>query len=532
MVGPTAAATAAGATTAGATTGGWTEGYVGGIDYIRAVYRDWSPALLCFALTLGGWRPPEALRTGRFVMTEPGCGHGLTTALLAAAHPAARFEAMDFNPSHIAGTRRLAADAGLANALFLEESFADYARREGPPLDAVALHGVWSWVSAENRAILLGLLRRRLAPGGVVFVSYNALPGTLPHMPLRRLLVERCAADSGPLPERIARAIDFAARMAGRGGGWLANTDGVVERIEQLRHKSANYIAHEYLNADWTAFYHGDVAREMAAAKLEFAGAAVPMEQLDDLVLSPVQRDLAAEAADPAQAETLRDMMSNRSFRRDLFVKGGERLSPAERRSLLGATRFTLLVEPDDLPETASTPAGRLTFPPALYRPLAEALAGEPRSLEELLALPALARQDEARDGQAVLRALVLLTSLTLAAPVMPEDGSAERREQAARFNAAALERHRFGETPGQLASPLLGAGVPVSRIEALFLLAERLGEDPAALAWRQLSADGIRLGRDGEACVGDEANRAELARRHSGFAARRRPLLERLGAT
>lgn len=505
---------------------GWTEGYVGGIDYIRAVYRDWSPALLCFALTLSGWRPPEALRRGRFTMAEPGCGHGLTSALLAGAHPAARFEAMDFNPSHIAGVRRLAADAGLTNAEFLEESFAEYARRDGPMLDVVALHGVWSWVSAENRKILLEVLRRRLAPGGVVFVSYNALPGTLAHMPLRRLLVERCAEGDGPLPDRIARAVEFAARMAAQGGGWFANTEGVVERIEQLRHKSPNYIAHEYLNGDWTAFYHADVARELAGAKLEFAGAAVPMEQLDDLTLSPAQQALASEARDPAQAETLRDVMTNRSFRRDLFVKGGERLGPAERRALLGATRFTLLVATDDLPEVASTPVGRLPFPRALYHPLAEALAEGPQGLNALLARPALA----ARGEEAVLRALVLLTSLSLAAPVMPDDGFAERKTSSDRFNAAVLERHRFGDTPGQLASPLLGAGVPVSRIEALFLLAARQGEEPAAFAWRHLSADGIVLGRDGERCEGDDANRAELARRHAVFAQRRLLLLQGLG--
>ncbi|KAA0582965.1 class I SAM-dependent methyltransferase [Azospirillum sp. Sh1] len=506
--------------------GGWTEGYVGGIDYIRAVYRDWSPALLCFALTLRGWRPPEALRRGSFTMAEPGCGHGLTSALLAGAHPAARFEAMDFNPSHIAGVRRLAADAGLTNADFLEESFTEYARRDGPKLDAVALHGVWSWVSAENRAILLDTLRRRLAPGGVVFVSYNTLPGTLAHMPLRRLLVERCAEGDGPLPDRIARAVEFAARMAAQGGGWFANTEGVVERIEQLRHKSPNYIAHEYLNGDWTAFYHADVARELAGAKLEFAGAAVPMEQLDDLTLSPAQQALAAEARDPAQAETLRDVMTNRSFRRDLFVKGGERLGPAERRALLGETRFMLLVAADDLPEVASTPVGRLPFPRALYQPLAEVLTEGPQSLDALLALPALAAQGE----EAVLRALVLLTSLSLAAPVMPDDGFAQRKTSSDRFNAAVLERHRFGDTPGQLASPLLGAGAPVSRIEALFLLAARQGEEPAAFAWQHLSADGIVLGRDGERCEGDDANRAELARRHAAFVQRRLPLLQGLG--
>lgn len=505
---------------------GWTEGYVGGIDYIRAFYRDWSPALLSFALTLRGWRPPEALRGGAFTMAELGCGHGLTSAVLAGANPRARFEAMDFNPSHIAGARRLAGDGGLANAAFLEESFAEYARRDGPGLDMAALHGVWSWVSAENRAILVDALRRRLVPGGVAFVSYNALPGTLAHMPLRRILVERTAAGTGPLPARIEQAVEFASRLAALGGGWFAGAEGVRERIESLRHKSPNYIAHEYLNGDWTAFYHADVARELAAAKLDFAGAAVPMEQLDELTLSPEARAMADEAADPAVAETLRDVLTDRSFRRDLFVKGGERLGKAERSALLRATRFALLVPQDDLPESASTPVGRLPFPRAVHGPLGEALAGGPRSLGALLARPDLQAQGEA----AVVRALVLLTSLGFAAPAPDEDGQEERQAQADRFNGAALERHRSGDTPSHLAAPVLGSGMAVSRIEGLFLLAARLGEDPAALAWRHLSADGIVLGRDGRRFESEDDNLAELARRHAVFAARRKPLLSGLG--
>ncbi|RJF84971.1 methyltransferase domain-containing protein [Azospirillum cavernae] len=511
---------------AGGWTDGWTDGYVGGIDYIRAFYRDWSPALLSFALTLRGWRPPDALRDGRFTMAELGCGHGLTSAVLAGANPQARFEAMDFNPAHIAGVRRLAGDGGLTNALFLEDSFAEHARRDGPPLDVAALHGVWSWVSAENRAILVDLLRRRLAPGGIAFVSYNALPGTLAHMPLRRLLVERCAEESGPLPERIERAVTFAARLAALGGGWFAGVEGVVERIDSLRGKSANYIAHEYLNRDWTAFYHADVVRELAAAKLEFAGAAVPMEQLDDLTLSPAAQALAAEAGDPAQAETLRDILTNRSFRRDLFIKGGERLSAAERRQALRASRFALLVPADDLPESASTPVGRLPFPRAVHGPLAEALAEGPQSLGALLARTALAAQGD----DAVVRALVLLTSLGLVAPALAEDATGDRQAQADRFNAAVLERHRFDDAPGHLAAPLLGSGVAVSRIEALFLLAARQGEDPAERAWTHLSADGARLGRDGHYCESAEENLAELRRRHASFTARRLPVLTQLG--
>ncbi|MBP2292097.1 class I SAM-dependent methyltransferase [Azospirillum rugosum] len=508
---------------------GWTEGYVGGIDYIRAFYRELSPSLLSFALLLRGWRPPAEL-DGAFAYAELGCGHGVSSAVLAAAHPTARFEAVDFNPAHIAGAQRLAAEAGLDNAAFLEESFADYAATGATTgakdLDMVALHGVWSWVSAENRAILVDLLRRRLKPGGLVFVSYNALPGTLAYMPLRRILVEHTADRSGDLPERIEQAVGFAGRLAALNAGWFRQADEVPARLESLARKSPNYIAHEYLNSDWTAFYHADVARELAGAKLDFAGPSVPMEQIDELALDPNAIALIQEVRDPAYRETLRDVLTNRAFRRDLFVKGAERLTPAERRERLRATRFTLLVPAEDVPEVAITPVGRIPFPPDLYGPLAEALAGGVPSLEELTALPALARHGE----DAVLRALMMLTSLALASPALPESGLAERKNHTDRFNAAVLDRNRTDDALGTLASPVIGSGVAVSRVEALFLLAQRRNLDPAAFAWERLSADGLALSRDGVRLATAEENLAELRGRFGSFTRRRIPVLERLG--
>ena len=504
---------------------GWTEGYVGGIGYIHAFYRELSPALLSFALTLRGWRSPMEL-SGSFACAEIGCGHGVSSAVLAGCHPDARFEAVDFNPGHIAGAQRLAAEAGLSNAAFLEESFADYARREAKDLDVVTLHGVWSWVSAENRAILVDVLKRRLKPGGLVFVSYNALPGTLAYMPLRRVLVEHCADRTGPLPERIEEAVAFASRLTALNAGWFAQADALPTRLESLKRKSPNYIAHEYLNRDWTSFYHADVARELAGAKLDFAGPAVPMEQMDDLSLPPEAMPLLAEARDPAYRETLRDLLTNRAFRRDLFVKGAERLTAAERRDRLRATRFALLVPPDDLPEVVLAPAGRIPLPPDLHGPLAEALAAGTPTLAELAALPALARHGE----EAVLRALMILTSLALVSPALPEAGCTAREVQADRFNAAVLERSRRSDTLDTLASPLLGSGVAVSRLEALFLLARRSDADPAATAWDALSADGLALSRDGERLDGDEANLAELRVRFDRFTRLRLPTLRRLG--
>ncbi len=494
----------------------WTEGYVGDIAYAHSFYAEMAPTHLSFALLLAGVRPPDL--SGGFTYAELGCGQGLTSNLLAGVHAHARFEAVDFLPVHVADARDLAAHAGNTNAAFSEDSFAEYAGRDGPDLDIVALHGVWTWVSAENRRILTDILRRRLKPGGVVYVSYNCLPGWAAHAPIRKLLLEHTAAGSGPLPGRIGKALGFTARMAGLGEGYFDRVPSTLGHINSLDSKSDSYIAHEYLNRDWTPFYHADVVRELAAAKLDFAASATLAAHVDDAMLSPQGLALLNEAEDPTLRETLRDYLTDTRFRRDLFVKGAVRLPASEREQRLRAMRFGLAVPRSEVPGTVSAPAGEIDLPAA--KTLADALVEGPRTLDALLAEPDLA----AYGLEAVLRTVALLGAAVM--PV-PEGIDGERVR---RFNAAALERNRHGPEVRQLASPVLGTGVMVGLLERLFLLAEQRSEDPAAFVWTVLSERGKRLRRDGRELQTDAENVAELKRLYEGFAGGQRVWLKRLG--
>lgn len=495
---------------------GWTEGYVGDIAYAHSFYAEMAPAHLTLALLLAGVRPPD-LSDG-FTYAELGCGQGLTTNLLAGVHAQARFEAVDFLPAHIADARALGLQAGNANAAFCEDSFAAYAKRDGPDFDMVALHGVWTWVSAENRRILADLLRRRLKPGGVVYVSYNCLPGWAAHTPIRKLLLEHSAAGSGPLPGRIEKALGFAARMARLGDGYFDRVPSALGHLSGLDGKSDSYIAHEYLNRDWTPFYHADVARELAAAKLDFAASATLADHVDDAALSPQGLAMLNEAADPALRETLRDYLTYTRFRRDVYVKGAVRLPASEREQRLRALRFGLAVPRGEVPATVSAPTGEIALPAAAA--LADALAGGPRTLNALLREPALA----AHGLEAVLRTVALLGGAVV--PV-PEGIDAERVR---RFNAVVLERNRHRPEIRQLASPMLGTGVVAGLLERLFLLAERRGEDPAAFALMVLAERGKRLRRDGAALPTDAETLTELRRLHAAFVAGQRVFLAGLG--
>ena len=183
-----------------------THGYIAEIDYTYGFYRELSPALLNYALLLRGYEPPS-LDAG-FRYCELGFGQGVSANLLAATHPQGRFEGTDFNPRHASGAAGLSAAAGLQNTTWHDDSFEQFLDRDTEPFDYISLHGIWSWVSPQNRHFLVEILRRKLRPGGVAYISYNCTPGWNPMIPLRDLLtrhVQNQSPEGAPPAECLDR---------------------------------------------------------------------------------------------------------------------------------------------------------------------------------------------------------------------------------------------------------------------------------------------------------------------------------------
>jgi len=128
----------------------WTAGYVTELEYTHGYYHELSPALLRLACLVAGAAPPakEPLR-----YLELGYGQGVSINIHAAAVPG-EFWGTDFNPSQAAHARALAQASG-SGAILLDDSFAELAARPDlPEFDMIALHGIWTWVSEENRRVI------------------------------------------------------------------------------------------------------------------------------------------------------------------------------------------------------------------------------------------------------------------------------------------------------------------------------------------------------------------------------------------
>ncbi len=509
----------------------WTSGYVTDLDYEAGFFRELSPGWIDLALALRSLRGPAAGSASdkrAFSYCELGCGHGLSILVLAAANPAARFFANDFNPAHIASAKRLAQAAGLENLTFSDQSFDEYKSADLPELDYVGLHGVYSWISADNRRHVGELIRRKLSPGGVVYVSYNSLPGRNAALPLRRLLTDHASLSQGPTSTRIAAAIKLAERVAALKTGFFAHNPDAVRRLRQMQGESMNYLAHEYFNRDWNPQYFAEVVAELAEAKLVFATSADITDPLERPGAEAGQQ-LLDEATDPVFRETLRDFLLDSGFRRDLFVKGLSRQPGWEQRESLLRLRFALTRVHHE-PLTQAKIAGQtLALKQEIYAPLIAALANGPATFQQLIELPDLALLGPARDPL-TLQALVVLVSLDEAVVCTRDGGEATARPFTDRLNRALLEEAETQDRTHALSSPVAGGGVSVTWLEQLFLGALSKNIDPVAHVRAKLARLGRRLTKQGSTLTKDAEHDAAIEERFRNFMTRRVPALTHLG--
>lgn len=326
----------------------WSDGYVTEVDYTYGFYREMAPSSIRFALMAAGIESPPL---DKFTYCELGFGQGAGLNLLAAANPQGDFWGTDFNPAHAAGAMQLAKAAGLTNLHAFDDSFEQFAARSLPQFDFIALHGVWSWVGSDNCKHIVDFIHRHLKVGGVVYISYNTLPGWTHALPMRGLLsqfVEYQTAPADPMASRLDAALRLLADLSDIPGSYFKATPQLADRIKALQGQDRNYLAHEYLNRHWTPVFFSEMVDCLAQAKLTFGAHANPLNCIDILNHTKELQAVLDKITNPTFKEQVRDMGINQAFRRDLFVRGPRKLSRQDQVAGLLDTRFALAIERSD----------------------------------------------------------------------------------------------------------------------------------------------------------------------------------------
>ncbi|SFR53366.1 class I SAM-dependent methyltransferase [Thiomicrospira sp. ALE5] len=507
----------------------WTSGYVADIGYTYGYYKELNPLRMRLALLNAGIEPPKVSTA-----CELGFGQGLSAAIHASA-AVAQWWGNDFLPSQALCAQNLVNASG-ANAQFTDESFAEFlARDDLPKFDFICLHGVWTWVSNENRQLIMAFIKKNLKVGGVVYVSYNTQVGWAQIMPLRRLLVQhtqRMGAPGEGSAQRIRQALQFADQVLKTQPLHATANSQVAPKLQELLGQDPHYLAHEYFNRDWQPMDFADMAEVMAEAKLDYASSASYLDLIEAINLSAEQQQLLNQIDDVALRENTRDFCVDKKFRKDYWTKGAQSLNPVEVINGLRAERVVMTKPRGAISLVLEGALGIADLAADIYNPILDYLADyQVHTLGEI-------EQALASHGkiglQEIVQAMFIFTHRGEIQSAQSDEAIAAVKNRCDKFNQALMAKAHGSASIYFLACPVTGGGIEVARFSQLFLQGYQQGQQtPEALAefvWTILEPLGEGVMKYGRTLESAEDNLAELTQRASNFINREYPMLKALG--
>jgi SAM-dependent methyltransferase len=453
---------------------------------------------------------------------------------LAAANPNGRFFACDINPTHVQTARRWIEAGRVDNLTVLEAGFEQMISADLPDFDFVVLHGVYSWISPPARRAIVDFMRKKLKPGGLVYISYNCLPGWSNVAPLQRLMTELGAPELADTAARVKPSIEFLRQLRDLKIGYFAANPTASQFVDRIAGQPKSYVAHEYFNRNWTLFYSSDVAQEMHAAKLSYVGSATLIENHRSVLMSQPAADLVSKQPIREHQELLKDFIINQRFRRDVFAKSTANLPASEANRELERISIGLFKPAQEVAFQVKAPAGEFKFDNQLLRAVVANLADGPATVGELPERPGLKDQPRAEVVKAAHTLLATGQVVVFASAKRPPPLAASVRQFALStpLNQAIAAAAWDSPQRAALVSPVAGTGYAMTQLERALLAAvvahgiERALEAVAA----ELARRGLGLTRDGKGVEGADAIRAELRERYERLVERTMPLLRRLG--
>ncbi|CAH1660544.1 Methyltransferase domain-containing protein [Hyphomicrobiales bacterium] len=257
--------------------------------------------------------PAAAMR-----VLELGCGRGGNLIPMAAQYPQSEFVGIDLSGASIRQAKAEAAELGLDNLSFEQRDILAVTRDIGT-FDYIIVHGVYSWVPDPVRERIVALFGELLAPQGVAYLSYNALPGCRMR-DLARDVMLFATRDVADPKERVSVARASLKAVAEASDPESFHGAALRQRLKQVDELPDNVLYHDDLNPGARAFALHEVLSVAQRHGLQFlaeasfpslAGAKGPAQQM--LAQIPLEAS--------ALREQMLDLLIGRAFRETLLCR-------------------------------------------------------------------------------------------------------------------------------------------------------------------------------------------------------------------
>jgi 2-polyprenyl-3-methyl-5-hydroxy-6-metoxy-1,4-benzoquinol methylase len=323
------------------------------VPYPTLVQDHTHPDRMNVVASLFGMNPAPI---DRCRVLEVGCGDGTNLLSQAYCCPNATFVGIDLADRAIREANETTAALHLRNIRFevrdltaLPDDFGEF--------DYITAHGIYAWVPDAVREGLLRLCRKHLAPNGIAFVSYNAMPGG--HM--RRIARDlmrfhtREVADPAEKVRESENILEWAIKASGRADYYR---DLLQSRLKTMSDGAA--LFHDDLNDIYEPVYFEDFVADAVRHRLQYAGEADFFE-MSGALASPTALEQINQMSrgDRIRKEQYMDFLNGRAFRQTLLCREEVRLAAEAIPGRIGAFHISTSLRPAEKAGEFVTASGR-----------------------------------------------------------------------------------------------------------------------------------------------------------------------------
>ncbi len=488
------------------------------ILYRGLPYNQTHPDRLATIATLFGMNPApiDCCR-----VLEIGCGDGWNLIPMAFSLPGSRFAGFDLAETPMIRSREAATEIGLQN---LDLRAADI-MQIGPDLgefDYIVAHGVYSWVPEPVRDKLLAIVHYHLAPQGVAYVSYNALPGCHIRQMLRDMMLYHLRDLTEPAA-RLQEAIRFLRVLLEAPENKDNSAPALLkDEVRGILDRSPEVVFHDELSDDYYPLYFSDFMKHATRHGMQYLSEANIFDLEPGRIANETRQRLEAYSrGQRLELEQYMDFLKCRKFRQTLLcherTEIGKAPIPERVRDLYASSLATPVnAEPDLTGDRAEEFRGQKGAAMKTAHPLAKCAIGlltrcwpETIYFDDLLANCAELIGAEDADPQSLSEILLAthragLVELHVAPPACVSNSrefpavTTLARWQAQHGNTITTLRHSTIEAAGEIERKLLGLLDGTRNRDSLVAELTSISEKPPAELRDDLEKNLDRLARFG----------------------------------
>jgi hypothetical protein len=352
--------------------------------------------------------------------------------------------------------------------------FSELSQPKLSDFDFIILNDVYSWVDKVERQHIQTFIVNHLKEAGILYLDYEALPGSSAVAPLRDMISFHTKSIETDNLIKAQSAIDYLDFMQTNNADYFSNNLTANKFVNDIKNRDINYAAHRLFNNNFQPYYFHQIMQQMEAIGLGFSGSAICYLNFIDLAVPLDFQPFLKNVTTREQFETHGDLIRNQCFRKDLFTNSNKILDEQEQIEVLSKIIFGTTCSASDFELMVVFGGVELSYDSKIFSRLISILSDTPLSPVNLLASEHL----KGFSLEVIIDALKFLTSGGQVLPFcnITEDQvklnlDADRYSIPTNSNIQFLKNRLFKQDKITLIAPKASIGLEVTMADALFAL-------------------------------------------------------------